>query len=319
MAAAPAQSTATRRRRRRREPSPGAIARAMARVCGGYEYEFEFVEAIADKYNCGICMKVLRDARLTVCCGHHYCETCLKQWLASKTHEGKKSCPHCRKENFQSFPNKEKIREINEFKVYCSHRGKGCEWVGELGALKEHLDSDKGCGYVVVRCTSGAYKHMGIYSRQMTCGVAMERCNLANHQNKECVYRQCRCQYCGYTDTYDAIVGSGQIRNRCSNISSPNNHFSECGNYPLDCPNECGEKNIKRKDMKAHQDSCPLEPLDCPFQYVGCSADKRLRRDMDSHCQENTQQHLLLVVQSNQQLTRKVDELTSKIEALTKK
>ena len=315
-----------------------AMARAMARstVCGGYEYEF--VEAIADKYNCGICMKVLRDAQLTVCCGHHYCETCLEQWLTSKTHEGKKTCPHCRKENFQSFPNKEKIREINEFKIRCSHRGKGCEWVGELGALKEHLESDKGCGYVVVRCTSGAYKRISIWAlQQMTCGVAMERCNLANHQNKECVYRQCRCQYCGYTDTYDAIAGSGKIRNSCSNIGSPNNHLSECTDYPLDCPNECGEKNIKRKNMKRHQESCPLEPLDCPFKHVGCTAAKMVHKDKDSHCQENMQEHLLLVVQSHQQLahknkeleqelactkqelSHKVNELAIRIEALTRK
>ena len=283
-----------------------ARARAMARstVCGGYEYEF--VEATADKYNCGICLKVLRDAQLTVCCGHHYCETCLKQWLASKTHEGKKTCPHCRTVNFQSFPNKEKIREING---YCSHRGKGCEWVGELGALKEHLDSDKNCGYEVVRCTSGAYKHMGpgMYSRQMTCGVAMERRNLANHQNKECVYRQYTCEYCGYTDTYDAIAGSGRIRNRRSNIGSP---LSECADYPLDCPNE---KNIKRKNMKRHQESCPLEPLDCPFKHVGCTAAKIVHKDMDTHCQENMQEHLLLVVLSHQQLAHKNKELEQEL------
>ena len=297
--------------------APPSAARGLARGTVGSGYEYEFVEAIADKYYCGICLKVLRDAQQNVCCGQHYCETCLKQWLASTTHGGEKTCPHCRTENFQSFPNKEKIREINEFKIYCSHRGKGCVWGGKLETLKGHLESDNGCLYEVIRCTSGAYKCMGMY--YSTCGVEMERRHFTHHQRNLCVYRQYTCEYCGYTDTYDAIVGSGQIRNRCSNIGSPNNHFSECGNYPLDCPNECGEKNIKRKDMKAHQDSCPLEPLDCPFQYVGCSADKRLRRDMDSHCQENMQQHLLLVVQSNQQLTRKVDELTSKIEALTKK
>ena len=219
------------------------------------------------------------------------------------------------------------MREIKEFKIYCSHEEKGCEWVGELGALKEHLDSNEGCAYVKVQCTNKAYKCRSYrnYSR-VTCEASMERRHFTYHQRNLCVYRQYTCEYCGYTDTYDAIVGSGQIRNRRSNISSPNNHFSECGNYPLDCPNECGEKNIKRKDMKAHQDSCPLEPLDCPFQAVGCSADKRLRRDMDSHCQENMQEHLLLVVQSHQELAHKneelagkVDELTTKIKAITKK
>ena len=138
------------------------------------------MDDVERKYFCGICLKVLRYAQQNVCCGQHYCKTCLKQWLASKTYGGKKSCPHCRTVNFQSFPNKEKVREINEFKVYCSHREKGCEWVGEQGDLKDHLESDNGCGYEVVQCTSGAYKHMGMYyPRQMTsCGVEMERCHL---------------------------------------------------------------------------------------------------------------------------------------------
>ena len=277
---------------------------------------------IADKYNCGICMKVLRDAQLTVCCGHHYCETCLKQWLTSKTktHEGEKTCPNCRKKDFQSFPNKEKIREIKEFKIYCSHEEKGCEWVGELGALQEHLDSNEGCAHVIVQCTNKAYKCRSYrnFSR-VTCEASMERRHFTYHQRNLCVYRQYTCEYCGYVDTYDAIAGSGQIRNRRSTISSPNNHLSECGNYPLDCPNECGEKNIKRKDMKTHQDSCPLEPLDCPFQYVGCSAGKIARGDMDSHCQENTQQHLLLVVQSHQQLAQSHQQLACKNEQLERK
>ena len=94
--------------------------------------------------------------------------------------------------------------------------------MGELGALKGHLESDNGCLYEVIRCTSGAYKCMGMYyAQRMTCGVEMERQNLANHQMTECVYRQCICPYCGYADTYDAIAGCGQIRNSRSNISSP--------------------------------------------------------------------------------------------------
>ena len=318
-AVAPARHTAVAPARRTGVAPARRTAVAVARstVCGGYEYEF--VEAIADKYNCGICTKVLRDAQLTVCCGHHYCETCLEQWLTSKTHEGKKTCPHCREGNFQSFLNKEKIREINEFKIYCSHREKGCEWVGELGALKDHFESDKGCGYVEVKCTNKAYRCGVLQASQPVscwyvvhlCGAAIERRHLSNHQENECVHRQYTCEHCGYTDTYDAIAGSGEMRNRSAVtvIRSQKNHLSKCPDYPFDCPNKCREKNIKRKNMKAHRGSCPLEPLDCPFQAVGCSAGKIARKDKDSHCQENTQQHLLLVVQSHQQLAQSHQQL----------
>ena len=220
-----------------------------------------------------------------------------------------------RKGNFRSFRNKENIREINEFKIRCLHGEKGCEWVGELGALKDHLESDKGCAYVKVQCTNKAYSVS--FRSHVTCRATMERCHLANHQENECVYRQYTCEYCGYVNTYDNIAGSGKIWNSRSIISNPKNHLSECPEYPLDCPNGCGEKNIKRKDMNAHRGSCPLEPLECPFKYVGCTA--VVRKDKNSHCQENMQEHLLLVVQSHQQLVQLHQQLIHNNEELEEK
>ena len=381
---------------------------------GGYEYDF--VDTIPPKYNCNICLKVLRDAQLTVCCGQHYCDTCLKEWLNSKAQAGKNTCPHCREENFQSFPNKAIIREIKEFKIRCVHKEKGCAWVGEMGTLKDHLS--KSCGCVKVKCRKLAHKVLLTRGLRSTlsvasmCGATMERRHLTHHQKNECLYRLYKCQHCGYIDTYDAIAGSGKIRNRDSKIGyggnhysqcdeyplkCPNtcgavnikrkdmkthrencplepikcpfsevcnkyfrkhiedhkkecdfrpyqcehcghngtylsisgegqfltlvgpNHYDECEQYPLQCPNKCGADNIKRKDMKTHRDACPMEPLDCPFQHVGCSAGKILRKDMDSHCKENIQTHLLLVVQSSQELARKNEELGCKHEELVHK
>ena len=46
------------------------------------------------------------------------------------------------------------IREVNELKIRCTNHREGCGWVGELGELKSHLDSDKGCRYVEVICTN---------------------------------------------------------------------------------------------------------------------------------------------------------------------
>ena len=112
---------------------------------GGYDYEF-VDGSVPSRYQCTICMKILRDARLTECCGQHYCDSCLTQWLRRK-----RTCPYCRKADLQSMLNKEKIREINELRIRCTNREKGCAWVGELGALKGHLESDKGCGYEIVK------------------------------------------------------------------------------------------------------------------------------------------------------------------------
>ena len=292
---------------------------------GGYDLDFVDTIAYKKKYCCNICTKVLRDARLTVCCGQHYCDSCLKKWL-----EENNSCPHCRKRGFQSVLNKAMIPEIKEFKVRCTNKEKGCKWVGELGSLKHHLESDNGCDYVMVKCMISTKKNSiinnllmtAIFGRcESTCGAVMKRCRLTHHQKNECIFRQYKCQYCAYVDTYDAIAGSGKMRNEISVIVpiSVGNHYDRCTEYPQKCPNECGEKNIKRKDIVTHRKACLLKPLDCPFQHVGCSAGKILRKDLGSHCKKNIEAHLLLVVQSNQKLARKDEEIAHKNEELGRK
>ena len=224
-------------------------------------------------------------------------------------------CPHCRQMNFRRITNKALIREINEFRLYCTHRKEGCGWMGKLEAIENHLESDQGCGYVEVRCTNYGYSG----GHQVDCGVPMERMYLANHQQNECEYRQYTCEHCGYIDTYDAIAGTGHVWNDyyVSNIVA-GNHYDECDHYLLECPNECGEKAIKRMDMEAHQEICPLEPLDCPFKSVGC-AYETLRKDMDDHTQMSMQAHLLMVLQSHEKVTQKNEELVQENEELTRK
>ena len=249
-------------------------------------------------------MKVLKDARLTVCCGQHYCDICLTQWLQKQ-----RTCPHCRKNNFQSVLNLEKIREINEFRIRCINHWKGCEWIGELGALKEHVNVEhpKRCSFLEVKCTNYGYKREGIghmighgaigfgainygvtgrhvitcevkLTRQ-TCGEAMLISLLVDHKQNECKYRQFKCTYCGCVDTYDAIAGTGCIRNQNSVIVSPfGNHYTECGYYPIQCPNKCGKKDIKRKVVTNHQEICPLKLLYCHL----CSQEV-LRKNMEHH------------------------------------
>ena len=108
------------------------------------------------------------------------------------------------------------------------------------------------------------------------------------------------CEYCGYVDTYDAIAGTGRVRNEPTRATLQGNHYDVCAYRPLECPNECGGKNIKRMDMVAHRKSCPLEPLDCPFKSIGCKNIVR-RKDMD-----NEEAHWALV---DQELGRKNVEL----------
>ena len=260
---------------------------------GGYDYKF--VDEVLPKYICLICDKTLRDAQLTLCCGQHFCDSCVKQWLSKKAQKTQKTCPYCRQTDFQSVLNKEKIREVNELRVYCTHKVKGCKWVGELGAIKQHLEENKGCRYVNVECTNEF------------CYELMERRHLTKHLEQECIERMYICEYCGYKDTYNVIAGDGR---KFPWSYQTKNHYEECGNYPLECPNQCGKTDIKRKDMGTHRDSCKLEPLNCPFKYVGCT-DKIHRQDMADHQQKNMEKHMLMLARDHERLFRQVEKLTA--------
>ena len=68
-------------------------------------------------------------------------------------------CPVCRSEDFVTVPNKQIDREVNYFfkslHVYCTNKGRGCEWQGEVNYIDNHLAKDGGCEYEDVPCTSG--------------------------------------------------------------------------------------------------------------------------------------------------------------------
>ena len=79
------------------------------------DYDYQFVGTISSKYICSICSKILHDPHLTSCCGQHFCASCLTNWLG--TQQGRKTCPHCRQENFVHIASKAMIREVNELKI----------------------------------------------------------------------------------------------------------------------------------------------------------------------------------------------------------
>ena len=53
---------------------------------GGYDHEF--VDNVPHRYICPICAKPFREPHLAVCCGKHFCESCLVEWSEKR---GKKT------------------------------------------------------------------------------------------------------------------------------------------------------------------------------------------------------------------------------------
>ena len=168
--------------------------------------------------------------------------------------------------------------------------------MGELGQLKSHLDSDKGCGYVEVTCTN------------KQCRNKMKRKDLQSHLQEKCHYRPYECEHCGHKDTYTAITGE-----RANPLKSYGNHYSKCPEYLLDCPNQCGVTGIKRTAMPDHHSFCPLELLDCPFNDAGCT-EKIARKDMEDHMIANQQKHILQGYQSLQQMKKELDDTKKELQ-----
>ncbi len=84
-------------------------------------YDLDLVEDTEDDHLCDVCSKILRNPHLTLCCGKHYCETCLEQWL-EKQHIGEaNSCPQCRKTPFEHVLDKSMMRKLNAIKVNIVH------------------------------------------------------------------------------------------------------------------------------------------------------------------------------------------------------
>ena len=238
---------------------------------------YEFVDKVPEDHICSICTNVLTDPLLVECCGQLFCEECLIKWLQKQ-----KTCPHCRKKNFNFIKDLRMKRLINGSKIYCPNRFKGCEKIITVGECSTHLET---CLFVEVPCTNN-------------CGVKMLRKELQNHTANECPKRKVNCQYCNEEGMYKDITAQG--------------HIDECPSFPLDCPNNCGHDNIQRKDLSDHQKECPCKLAKCPFFEAGCKQEIPQNK-LATHKTSNTENHLELMMTN---LKETKDEMNFKFSCL---
>ena len=258
-------------------------------------YECEFVEPPPKhlQSECPICLQILREPRLIDCCGHNYCEACIE-----RVGKDGKPCPLCNEPGFTTMANKGLKRTLHEFRVYCPHRLRGCEWEGELGKLDEHLNSDplperqqKGCPFAVIEC--------------LHCKEGIRRDKIAGHQLERCPQRPYTCEYCAeYKSTFEDVAHS---------------HWPECKCFLLPCPNECtpSGSGIQRQCLDQHvKEQCPLTVVQCELHHAGCEVTLP-RKDMADHMKEASISHISLLAVENCRLSKRLLEKEEKICLLT--
>ena len=222
--------------------------------------EYEFVEKLSEDYLCPVTFELLLDpVQTNFCCGNH-----LSRAAAEQLQAGGKPCPICKKASLKTTDDLYFKRKVKQLKVRCSNKSAGCEWVGELGQIDNHLKlgSVEGqCHFVDVQCPLG-------------CGQNLKRRNLNMH---ECPKRPFTCQYCEYKSTHEKVV---------------NDHWPKCQRHPTVCPNNCSTDEIERRFLQHHlQEECPLEKIPCEFSFAGCPV-KVERKSMKEHLDKSKDEHL---------------------------
>ena len=261
--------------------------------------ELSFVKELPEhvEIECPVCLNILTDPHLVSCCGRNFCGSCIERVKANNG-----SCPMCKEKEYQFMVNKERLRIINGLEVYCSNKEKGCQWKGELKNISTHLNKEKRegeCQYEEVKC------------RYEKCQERKQRRYLKYHEDKECPQRPFQCQYCRRNGTF---------------LSITKDHYKECSQYPVTCPNKCVSTNMPRGSLTAHvNNQCPLEPVDCVFSWAGCN-DKPLRKDVHVHTADTKHMTLLAVAcgqlkKENEQIkeeNEKIKVLEGEVEKLNK-
>ena len=216
---------------------------------------------------CSACTDPLTEPYLTDC-GHHICHTCRGRLLAC----GKPECPKCCEQDVLTDArlNKHLQRQVNSLKVRCQHHEVGCQWVGELRYLQEHLDPVmRKCGFILLACP-------------LDCGERIRSCAMKDHILSDCSKRFYLCEHCGYYNEFDIVTEQ---------------HFPVCDMVPVECPNQCSAfVSLKRLELERHlEEQCPLQVIPCPFTSAGCIV-QLPRREMEEHEKEAVHRHLRMVM-----------------------
>ena len=144
----------------------------------------------------------------------------------------------------------------------CSNEEWGCEWVGTVGTLKEHVAT---CEFTLLPCPKRCKEDNDAAKHFM-------RKDHEKHLQNDCPNRDHECKYCGEKGTYATITEV---------------HDKTCKKKIVPCPNpECG-KTMHRQEIEEHvYTECPHTLIPCKYKGIGCDTELK-REDMAAHEQDD--------------------------------
>ena len=122
-------------------------------------------------------------------------------------------------------------KQINELKIKCPLRKRGCLWKGTIAEVDAHLLE---CPEFIVECKD-------------KCGVTLKQLEQETHSKRKCQLRNVNCKYC------QSVIVFGELEH----------HFIFCLEIPIPCPKKC-QKSLIQKEIYSHLEN------DCPNSLVEC-------------------------------------------------
>ena len=116
--------------------TPSRVVKKKCELRGGFDCAFVEEPPKQLQTDCSICLCILKNPYLVNCCGTSFYQSCINPIQDSNR------CPVCNDQFTTCIPDKRLQRTLNEMKVYCSNKEFGCEWIGELGSLTQHLNTE---------------------------------------------------------------------------------------------------------------------------------------------------------------------------------
>ena len=152
--------------------------------------EYDFVERPTHDFFCPVSLELLLEPQLTSCCGNH-----LSLDVSDRLRRDGKACPMCSAEGWGAVLDKYHRRRVQQVRVRCWHRDRGCTWEGEVKEVKRHSDSCTRrpwvCKYCQLKCElgEGGEKHWPECHKfpepcPNGCEVgSVERCGMEQHRS----------------------------------------------------------------------------------------------------------------------------------------
>ena len=227
------------------------------------------------------------------------CEGIMKD--ASISNIGEQLCVCCKRED-EIHPSANVRNTILSLKCVCPLSKRGCEWLGRLEIVENHLTT---CGHVYESC-------------QLLCGVVTTRDEMGRHVREECSQREETCLHC-----------SG-VHKVCEMVE----HVKACEKVFVLCELGCGTR-VRRESILFHLPSeCSEESVVCPYEKYRCEVVGLKRRELKQHLEENWRTHTELklidlevkfeesrlgfskIMKKNELLEKKVESLENEIQSL---